>query len=176
MSINLKSLIAKLNDPTRSALEGAAGLCLARTHYDVEIEHYLVKLLDGPDIDFAIILKYFGVDKSRLTAEFSRSLDKLKSGNARTPALSPTLVRMFTEAWAIGSIDYGASEIRSGFTILALVTNDELLRLIREVSREFSKIESDTLRKEFSAITAASSEETLASAAAPAAGTAGAQP
>ncbi|MDE3180879.1 MAG: type VI secretion system ATPase TssH, partial [Acidobacteriota bacterium] len=46
----------------------------------------------------------------------------------------------------------------------------------REVSREFSKIESDTLRKEFSAITAASSEETLASAAAPAAGTAGAQP
>jgi type VI secretion system protein VasG len=35
MGVNLKSLIGKLNTPTRSALEAAAGLCLARTHYDV---------------------------------------------------------------------------------------------------------------------------------------------
>ena len=42
MSANLKSLIGKLNDVTRGALEGAAGLCLARTHYDIEMEHYLL--------------------------------------------------------------------------------------------------------------------------------------
>jgi type VI secretion system protein VasG len=35
MSVNLKSLIGKLNDTTRSALESAAGLCLSRTHYDI---------------------------------------------------------------------------------------------------------------------------------------------
>ncbi len=29
------------------------GLCLSRTHYDVEIEHYLMKLLDSSDGDFA---------------------------------------------------------------------------------------------------------------------------
>ena len=28
---------------------------------------------------------------------------------------------MLTEAWTIGSIDYGAGQIRSGFAILALV-------------------------------------------------------
>ena len=41
MNVNLRSLIGKLNNQTRGALEGAAGLCLARTHYDVEIEHFL---------------------------------------------------------------------------------------------------------------------------------------
>ena len=46
MSVDLRSLIGKLNDTTRTALEGAAGLCLSRTHYDVEVEHYLLKLLD----------------------------------------------------------------------------------------------------------------------------------
>ncbi len=61
------------------------------------------------------------MDKSRLSAELTRSLDKLKSGNARTPAISPTLVKMLTEAWTIGSIDYDAAQIRTGFTILALV-------------------------------------------------------
>ena len=89
MGLNLKSLISKLNDPARSALEGAAGLCLSRTHYDIEIEHFLTKLLDSASGDFAAILKHFEVDKSRLTAELSRSMDKLKSGNARTPAISP---------------------------------------------------------------------------------------
>lgn len=170
MAINLKSLIGKLNDPARSALEAAAGLCLSRTHYDVEIEHYLMKLLDAPDGDFACIAKHFGVDKSRLTAELTRSLDRLKSGNARTPALSPTLVKMFTEAWAIGSIDYGAGQIRTGFTILALVTNEELSRLAREVGKELQKIEGDVLRKEFAGITAASREEELTAPAAAATG------
>jgi type VI secretion system protein VasG len=103
MGLNLKSLIGKLNDASRSALEAAAGLCLSRTHYDIEIEHYLSKLVDSPDGDFARIAKFFEIDKSRLTGELSRSLDKLKSGNARTPALSPTILKMLTEAWTIGS-------------------------------------------------------------------------
>src|ERR1035441_7275354 len=98
MAISLKAIVSRLNDATRTALESAAGLCLARSHYDVEIEHFLLKLLDAPDSDFARILKQFGVDKSRLAAELTRSLDKLKTGNARTPAFSPSLLKMFTRS------------------------------------------------------------------------------
>jgi type VI secretion system protein VasG len=166
--MNLKSLIGKLNDSTRSALEAAAGLCLARTHYDIEIEHYLTKLLDSTDNDLAAILKHFEIDSSRFSAELARALDKLKSGNARTPALSPTLVKMLLEAWTIGSIDYGAAQVRTGFTILALAANDDLSRLMRDVSREFPKIQPDVLRKDFATIVANSNEETQTAAAAPA--------
>src|SRR5690349_23425266 len=95
---NLKSLIGKLNDPARSALEGAAGLCLSRTHYDIEVEHFLTKLLDSRSNDVAAIIKHFEIDKSRLTGELARSMDKLKSGNARTPAISPTGLKMLTTA------------------------------------------------------------------------------
>ncbi len=73
--MNLRSLIGKLNETTRGVFEAAAGLCLARTHYDIEIEHYLLKLLDVADSDFASIMKAFSVDKSRLAAELGRSLD-----------------------------------------------------------------------------------------------------
>src|ERR1700730_12962572 len=163
--MNLKSLIGKLNDSTRGALEAAAGLCLARTHYDIEVEHYLTKLLDSTDNDVAAIFKHFEIDTSRLSGELARALDKLKTGNARTPALSPTLMRMLIEAWTIGSIDYNAAQVRTGFTILALATNDELVRLMRDVSREFQKIQAETLRKDFASIVASSSEETVAAAA-----------
>jgi type VI secretion system protein VasG len=133
MSVELRPLIGKLNESARSALEAAAGLCLSRTHYDVEIEHFLLKLMDRTNADLAAILKYFEIDRARLSAELNRSLDKLKSGNARTPAFSPTLVRMLTEAWTIGSINYGARQIRSGFAVLALASETELNRLTREV-------------------------------------------
>src|SRR5271168_1723516 len=137
MGVNLKGLIGKCNDETRMALEAAAGLCLSRTHYDVEIEHYLMKLLDQTDGDCAAILKNFGIDRSHLATELTRSLDRLKSGNARNPTL-----------------------------ILALVSDEELSRLMRDVSREFGKINPAGLKKDFFTIVEASQERDYAEGAA----------
>jgi type VI secretion system protein VasG len=160
MSVNLKSLIGRLSAPARSALEAAAGLCLSRTHYNIEVEHFLMKLLESSDSDGARILHHFGVNQSRLSAELTRSLDKLKTGNARTPAISPTVLQMMSQAWMIGSIDFAASQIRTGFALLALVTDDELSRLVREVSRELQKIEPESLKKDFLSIVHGSPEDT----------------
>ncbi len=159
MPANLRSLIGKLNDTSRKAMEGAAGLCLARTHYDIEVEHFLLKALDVTDGDVARILRFFEIDKSRLTGELTRGLDKLKTGNARTPAISPSLLKMLSEAWTVGSLDFGAAQIRTGFIVLALATSDELIRLMREVSKEFQKVQGEALRKDFLAIVAGSVED-----------------
>ncbi|AHG92996.1 type VI secretion ATPase, ClpV1 family (plasmid) [Gemmatirosa kalamazoonensis] len=158
MSVNLRSLIGKLNPATRGCVESAAGLCLSRTHYDVEIEHFLTKALDATDGDLATILKHYGVNRSRLADDLARGLDRLKSGNARTPSLSPSLVKMLTEAWTIGSIDFTAPQVRIGHCVLALLTNDELSRLAKDVSREFEKIPAEALKKDFATVTAPSTE------------------
>jgi type VI secretion system protein VasG len=158
MSLNLKSLIGKLNEATRGALEAAAGLCLSRTHYDIEIEHYLLKAIDSSDNDVALILKQYGVDRSRLTTELQRSLDRLKSGNARSPAFSPFLVTMLTEAWTVATIEYDTMQVRTGHTLLALLSSEELSRLVRDVSKELQLIPAEALRKDFYTITEKSRE------------------
>jgi len=158
MPVNLRSLVGKLNPVCRAALDGAAGLCLARTHYDVEIEHFLMKLLDNTDGDVTQIIKHFGINRSRIADDLARGLDRIKSGNARTPALSPSLLKMFTEAWTLGSIEFAAPQVRSGHCLLALVSNDELARMAKDISKEFDKIAPEAMRKEFDAITALSSE------------------
>ena len=149
MSTNLKSLIAKLNDTTRSALEGAAGLCVSRAHYDIEIEHYLLKTMESTDNDVSAILRHFGIDKSRLTADLQRSLDKLKAGNARSPSFSPTVVKMLAEAWTLASIEFDAGTIRTGLTVLALMSNEELTRLVKEITGELRKLDAEELRLKF---------------------------
>ena len=72
MNLNLKSLVGRLNDTCRGALEDAAGLCLSRTNYDVEIEHLLMKLLERDDTDLHHICNSFEVNIDRLTKEFQR--------------------------------------------------------------------------------------------------------
>jgi type VI secretion system protein VasG len=162
MSTNLKTLISKLNDATRKAFEASAGLCVGRTHYDIEIEHYLAKVLDATDNDVASILKHFEVNRSRLTAELERALDNFKTGNARSPAFSPYLVKMLTEAWSVASLDFNAGNIRTGFTLLALLDNPELSRLVKETSKEMAKVSPEVLRANFYDIVHASRESQVA--------------
>jgi type VI secretion system protein VasG len=162
MSLNLKSLIGKVDEATRSALEAAAGLCVSRTHYDIEVEHFLLKVIDSSDNDVAFILRQYGVDRSRLTTELERSVSRLKTGNARSPAFSPQLVKMLTEAWTIATIEYDAGQVRTGFTLLALITDSELSRLIRDVSKEIQLIPPEALRKDFFAVTEKSRETSTA--------------
>ncbi|MDX6710749.1 MAG: type secretion system protein VasG [Blastocatellia bacterium] len=160
MDVNfLKSLIGRLDDTCRNALQGAAGLCLARTNYDVDIEHLLVKLLDVSNSDLERILKYFEINPGRLVNDLTRALDKLKTGNARTPDFSPHLPQVFQEAWLLASIEYGAANVRSGHVLLALLTNDSLARLAREISKEFNSISVESLRKKLPEITAGSVED-----------------
>ncbi len=174
--MNLKSLISKVDDATRSALEAAAGLCVSRTHYDIEVEHFLLKALDSSDNDIAFILRQYGVDRSRFTSELERSLSRLKTGNARSPAFSPQLVKMLTEAWTIATLEFDAGQIRTGFALLALITDSELARLMRDVSKEVQLIPAEALRKDFYTVTEKSRETATSLAVAPgaAAGEAGA--
>jgi type VI secretion system protein VasG len=160
MNVSLKSLIGKLNDATRTALEGAAGLCLTRTHYDVDVEHLLVKLLDIPDGDAGRILRHYGVDQARLSRDLTRALDRLKTGNARTPSLAPRILRWIQEAWTLASIELGATIVRSGHLIATFLSDDDLARLGREISAELQKIGVDDLRKRLPDLLAGSSEDT----------------
>jgi type VI secretion system protein VasG len=83
VTVSLRALVGKVNQTTRTVLEDAAGLALSRTHYNVEIEHFLLKLMDSERSDFSLITKRFGVDRTRLTTELSHSIDRLKTGSTR---------------------------------------------------------------------------------------------
>src|SRR5215212_790011 len=158
MAENLKSLIGRLDDACRDALERAAALCLARTNYEVDVEHYLLKLTEDSDSDIARALHHFGADASRLSSDLTRALDKLKTGNARTPSLSPRLVRLIEEAWMLASIDYGAPRVGSAHLLLALLADEDLGRLAREVSEEFKVVSVEALRKQLPSLSNAHAE------------------
>jgi type VI secretion system protein VasG len=72
--------------------------------------------------------------------------------------VSPRSPRLITEAWNIASIDFNAQRIRSGHLLLALLGEENLARLAREISPELQKIAVEELHKHFSDVTAGSAE------------------
>lgn len=146
ISIDLKSLVTKLNEPCRNALEGAAGLCLSRTHYNVEIEHWLLKLLEIPDSDIQAVLTKYDINLGNLVRHLNRELDAIKGGNTRAPALSPTIVDLAKNAWVLASVEYGYPRITSAHILAALMLDDGLRRATEITNGELKKIAPESLR------------------------------
>ncbi|HRJ61009.1 MAG TPA: Clp protease N-terminal domain-containing protein, partial [Azospirillaceae bacterium] len=148
VAIDLQTLVGRLNPQTRRALEAAAGLALSRTHYDCEIEHWLLKLAEPADGDIAAILRHYEIDAGRFLGDLNRVLDKLKSGNGRAPALSPHLVKLAREAWVLASLQYGEGKIRSGHLLAALLADEGLAPAARDMSGQFARIAPEALRRD----------------------------
>ena len=158
MAVNLKSLVGKLDDLCRRSLEGAAGLCLSRTNYNVEVEHWLLKLVEQPNSDIAAIFRFFEVDASRVLKNLSRGLDTFKTGNSRAPSLAPSTADVAERAWLLASLEFGALRVRSGHVLLAMLTNESVGAQVTDLSEELRKISPESLRKSLRDITVDTSE------------------
>ncbi|GAB3746173.1 type VI secretion system ATPase TssH [Lysobacter olei] len=160
MGNTLKTLIAKLNDPCRQATERAANLCLARGHYEVDLEHLFVALLEQPGGDVALVVRRSGIDADALRADLEREIGRFKAGNTRTPVFSPHLPTLFEHAWLIASLDTHTTRIRSGHLLLALLSEPGLSQLAHRGSPLFARIKREALKHDFVGLTEGSHEAT----------------
>ncbi|WP_419729079.1 type VI secretion system ATPase TssH [Lichenicola sp.] len=141
-AIDLSLLVARLDATCRRALEAAAGLTLSRTHYNVEIEHWLLQLIGTSGSDIPLLLARANLDEGRLAAELQATLDGMKTGNGRAPALSPEIVALMKQAWLLASVERGAGAIRSADLLMALLTDEDLSQGLRRTLPRLFRLES----------------------------------
>jgi type VI secretion system protein VasG len=159
VTVDIKSLLLHLSPVCTTALQNAAGLCVSRTHYEITVEHLIVKLLEEPRSDWPMIFQHFGLDIGQVQKALAQTLEDYKTGNAAKPVFSPQLLDLFQDAWLIASIDLGERTVRSGAILLAFLAKPALFasgryaELIKVIGRE-------ALTKEFYALTKSSLETT----------------
>ncbi len=160
VSVDIKSLLRRMNSYCTNSLEGAAGLCVSRTHYEVTVEHMMTKLLEDQQADLSLILRHFEIDAGRFRKALSDSLEIYKTGNAAKPVFSPLLLEWMQEAWLTASVDLDEARIRSGALLLSFLNhphqfaNGGYVDLLGEISR-------DALMSGFWDMVKGSSEKTI---------------
>lgn len=156
LRIELSTIISKLNEQTKLALEQAASLCIDKQHSEISVEHLLEILLDNPLSDLRVILKQVNVDI--LTLKEKLNIDRQSGELLDTyPSFSPLLVELLQEAWLLSTTELNQNQLRSGAIFLAaLLRKDRYLAL--NIIPVFDSINRETLKKEFDAILAGSAE------------------
>ena len=158
MSLDLQSLIEKLDPPCRKGLESAAELCVSQTNYNVEIEHLLLKLLEAPDSDIHRILKYYDIATADVSRELTAAIDRFKRGNTRTPTLSPYILTLCEQAWLVASLQLKSNTISTGAVFKAILDDDNLRGVILESVPALKRISREAVKKEFDEIIRAGSQ------------------
>jgi len=149
MSSSLKTLIAKLNATCRQAAEQAANRCRARGHFEVEVEHLLLALLEQHHSDVSVIVKRSGLSLEKLESELSQELNTLRDGNTRTPVFSTQLPVWLESAWLIASLEAQDGAIRSGHLLLALLTQPALAQRATRISTVLAQLSPDDIKVHF---------------------------
>ncbi|MDR3435248.1 type VI secretion system ATPase TssH [Telmatospirillum sp.] len=123
-SVDLKVLVNRLDAASRRALEAAAAGAFGKTHYEIEIEHWLLALLTVPDGAVREALPKTGIAPERLERALDRALERCRTGSGRAPAFSPRIVTLLREAWYLASLRYGAAEIAPLHLLATLALNE----------------------------------------------------
>lgn len=120
--VELKPLLARLNPYCTQALEGAAGLCLSHSNYEVTVEHFFSKLLEDLQADFSLILRQGDLDAALAKRAIDQAIEDFRTGNSGKPVFSPLLLELIQDAWLASSINLLEPRIRSGALLLAFLS------------------------------------------------------
>src|SRR5688572_2404222 len=157
VSVDIRSLLSRLNRFCSKALESAAGMCVSRSHYEVTVEHVLAVMLEDATCDLNWILKHFEVDWARARKALNNITEKFRTGSSGRPVFSPLLIDWVQEAWVLASLDHNLAEVRSGILLRALLSNP--MRFTSEDYTElFQGVRREELKTNYAVIVSKSSE------------------
>jgi type VI secretion system protein VasG len=164
--ISRVSLFGKLDAIAFKAIESAAAFCKLRGNPYVELEHWIHQLLQQPGSDLHVIARAFDLSATALARDVTDALDRLPRGATSVSDISARVEDATERAWVWATLRFGATSIRTGHLIVAMLKTRELRNAALAVSREFAKIKVDELADDFDRLLARSPEASLATSAA----------
>jgi type VI secretion system protein VasG len=157
--ISRAASFGKLNPVAFKALEGATTFCKMRGNPFVELQHWLVQILNAPDSDLHRIVRHYELDTAALAAELTQALDRLPRGASSISDISQFVDTAVERGWVYGSLMFGENQVRSGHLLVGLLKTPTLRGALGAISRQFERVPVDDLIGRFASLLAASPEQ-----------------
>ncbi|KQP13850.1 type VI secretion system ATPase TssH [Pseudorhodoferax sp. Leaf265] len=157
--ISRTALFGKLNATAYKAIEGATVFCKLRGNPVVELQHWLYQILNGQDSDLHRIVQHVGIDAGALATDLTAALDRLPRGASSVTDLSSWVESAVERGWVYGSLMFGDTQVRTGTLLLGILKTTGLRAVLVSISRQFERIQADTLAQDFGKIVAGSPED-----------------
>ena len=157
--ISRVALFGKLNRLAYKAVEGATVFCKLRGNPYVELEHWVMQIVQTQDSDWHRIIRHYQLDVAVLAKDITAALDRLPRGASSISDLSDNVSNAVERGWVYGSLLYGDSSVRTGYLLLGMLKTSYLRNALYAISRQFERVKADDLSDSLLQIVAGSPED-----------------
>lgn len=159
--ISRASLFGKLNTLAYRCIEAGTAHCKSRGNPYVELQHWIVAILQAEDSDLARICTHFGVDSKRLAADLTDALARLPAGAKTIIDFGDNVPHAIERSWTYSTLLFKSPCIRTGHLLVGMLRTGSLASGLKALSGEFARVDADKLTDDFDRIVGTSAENGL---------------
>ncbi|MBE0369638.1 MULTISPECIES: type VI secretion system ATPase TssH [Pseudoalteromonas] len=149
--VSISKLISYLDGNLKNALEYAAADAMKSQVGAIEVEHWLMSLLQGRDPKLQQFLESQKVDIAGFLQELEQKINKLEKVHSGQPTISPELIETVKSAWLVASVEFSHNSVAGLHLLLSILQPDPLafnnkdFKALKNVSLESLKEHIKTL-------------------------------
>jgi type VI secretion system protein VasG len=159
--VSLETVTGKLNqvgyDTFMQALRHAKGA----GNRNLELEHWLLKMLQMPGNDVAMTVEHFKLDLAKLLTDLNAVVLGFAGNKTEMPGISENIIDALDRGWHYATLLFGETQIRTGHILSAVLKEPKLSRTLHGISKQFKLIDADLLTNEHRKIWLQSVEENM---------------
>ena len=159
--ISLEAVTGKLNRVGYEAFIQALRQAKGAGNRNVELAHWLGHILQNERSDITLTADHFKLDRAKLLMDLGEAIAALRGSQTEMPEISEQVQEMLDRGWYYATLFFGETQIRTGHLLVGAFKKNALRRALTSLSKEFSKINVDTLAAEHRAVWRNSEEENL---------------
>lgn len=159
--VSLETVTGKLNqvgyDTFMQALRQAKGA----GNRNLELEHWLLRIVQMDRTDVALTVDYFKIDQGKLLEDLNTVVSGFAMNKTEMPGISDNIIDALDRGWHYATLMFGETQIRTGHILAAILKEQRLARTLFGISKQFKLIDADLLSNEHSKIWQQSVEENM---------------
>src|SRR3954447_26688280 len=159
--ISLEAVTGKLNRVGYEAFIQALRQAKSAGNRNLELAHWLGHILQNNRSDITLTVEHFKLDRAKMLMDLGDAIGGLRQNQTEMPEISDQVQEVLDAGWYYATLFFGETQIRTGHMLVGALKKNELRRALASLSREFGKINVDTLAAEHRAIWRNSEEENL---------------
>jgi type VI secretion system protein VasG len=159
--ISLETVTGKLNRVGHDAFFNALRQAKAAGNSHVELAHWLYQVLLQNGVDLDLIIDSFKLDRAKLLTDTSYVIESLGRNRTQLAGVGKPLLQALDRGWHYATLMFGETQIRTGCVLIGVLMTEDLRPALLAISKEWAKVNVETLTNEARRILSASIEEDL---------------
>ena len=139
--VSLETVTGKLNQVGYDSFMQALRHAKNAGNRNLELEHWLLKMLQMDRTDMVLTADHFKLDQAKLQDDLAAVVNGFAMNKTEMPGISENIIDALDRGWHYATLMFGETQIRTGHILAAVLKEPKLARTLANISKQFKSID-----------------------------------